>query len=571
MPDMTNLPGVYPALQDGNLAVTETTDAPSVLIIGTAEDGPSERLYRVTKPELALATFGRGGTLARGIQEAAEANSNNIFAWRIGATAAKVEWIGSAAHEVGKGITIETVQKDNTIGDEFTVSWDDVTLRLIVWDNDGDKVYDNDSEAPIDTGDVVVSGEADGGEGVSFGTLYTGIVMSALDDISGANIVYTAGTDGVNPTRQGLFEALQDAYRALEGVRADFIVPMNVYLDDKNIADDATLSGSGDNFLGWFKETEQDDGSWLYEWSEAGVKPAGYHEVNFAYQLANFCYQQTKNEWQCSGVIGVLPPASHAVKDVATWIGKAPTFNDDGSVDENGTGLLGNKFMAGAVGQLAGFIATTSEFLDGTAVEDELGNEVDIGAYLDVVSQWINHFNDFDTTGTGYTSTFAPDYAGLMSTLDSKSAPTNKVLSKLVQLRDKLPKTKLDALAGAGYICLQAKDRGVVVVDAPTAARSTSDYKRRTTVRIVFDVIGLVREIGEPYIGNAQDAAVRENLKATLERRLGEMKKLGYLRSAPVNVYATAEDQVQGFCTVEVKLTPAFELRRIPLVISLSR
>lgn len=574
MPVIQNLPGVFPELQDGNLAVLDAADAPTVLVIGTAEDGPSERLVPINRTDEALATFKRGGTLARGCLEVKKAGATNVFAYRIGATPAQVTWIGNAAHVAGKGITIITVEKDDDIADNYFVSWDDDESRLRIWDAADELVFDNDSTNPVDAGELIVFGDTDDVTGPSFGTQYTGIQMSTLDDpaiVPGGNIVYTAGTDGTYPTRQELFEHLQDAYRALEGVRADIIVPMDVYLDDLNIADDATLEGTTEDFLGWFKETEEDDGSWTYEWDDAAAKPADYHEVNFAYQLANFCHQLTTNEWAAIGVIGVKPYRSKAAADVATWIGKLPTTDSAGNITTNGTGLLGNKFMSGKIGWDPGFFATESEFLDGDVVLDRLDHNVDIGKYLSVVAQWSIHYNSFDLSGFGYTSSAVTEYAALISLLDSKSAPTNKVVGSLTSLPVRIAKVKLDRLAGAKYVMFMPKDRGAVVVDAPTAATSESDWQRLTTTRIVTDVLRVVREIGDPFIGEAQTQATREALKAAVERRLGEMKKLGYIQGYACVVSATANQAVQGYCVVELVIIPAFELRRITLIVSLAK
>ena len=109
----------------------------------------------------------------------------------------------------------------------------------------------------VDTGDLTVYGDVTDVTGPSFGTQYDGLQMSTLDTVVvGGNIVYTTGTDGVDLTREQIYEALEDAYRELEAVHADVIVPLDVYLDDANLADDSNIATLTDDFLGWFNAEE---------------------------------------------------------------------------------------------------------------------------------------------------------------------------------------------------------------------------------------------------------------------------------------------------------------------------
>lgn len=572
MPTFSNLPGVYAELQDGNLGIIPTAVAPSVLVLGTASDGPGG-LVQMTRPAQAKAIFGSEGTLARGILEVADGGAQNIWAYRIGATGAKLEWIGNDAHTVGYGITIETVFKDDTAGENYSVTWDDVAQHLTVWNQYDEVVYD--SEDGIDTGEVLVYGETTGtpGDNDSFGEMYTGIVMNVVP-LTATDTVYTVGTDGLSLTRKELYVVLEDAYAALENVHADFIIPMDVYLDDRNAADDIT---SGD-YLGYLKK-EIDDDTLLttYTWADTKLND-DYHEVNFAYQLANYCYQQTKNEYTVLGGIGVRPYVAKDPVSLAKWVGKLPTKSIvDGTITVDGSGLLGNRFMSGIKGTLngpyagPGFYATEDEFLDGVQLEDELLSKIDIGAYISIVQCWTTHYNSFDISGLGYTSTAVTDYIALVSTLVSKSAPTNKPILSTISIPVVLSKTKLDLLAGAHYVLFQQKTGSIVVIDAPTAAQPESDYQRLSTIRICDDVISMVRRIGNPYIGEAQTQQSRDALKAAIDSQLNQMQKAGYLTRSESSVSATADEQVQGFCTVELLLVPAFELRRIRLIISLAR
>lgn len=91
-----NLPGVYPEIQDGGLSAdvdTNYKETESVLIIGTAVDGPSNVVYKVKNVQDAIGIFGHfrdttgvvnGTSLVRGIIEASKTGCKDIRALRIG-------------------------------------------------------------------------------------------------------------------------------------------------------------------------------------------------------------------------------------------------------------------------------------------------------------------------------------------------------------------------------------------------------------------------------------------------------------------------------------------------------
>lgn len=515
--------------------------------------------------------------------------------------------------------------------------------------------------------------------------------VAATDLVSATGLscspVVIPGEDGLNPSKERLFEILQDAYRALETTNVDIVVPMGAYLDDVNVADDADLvrtvdsgadgafladdvdefgrfmtftsAGGGFDALGilgadqvtlvitettfqdgalnelrrsarvlrtgdadggntdtklqldreltpnpqatldWlligngplggpavasdhlrFFRQEKVDGQWIYEWwHEADQQdPDGgsYEEVNFGYQLANFCYQLSTNDNNCRGVIGVNRWASKRLQDLDTWSGVAPTRNTAGAVTVDGSGLLGNKFMAGRTDWTRGLFAVTGVDLANWPASDDIivdtnGNNVDIGKYLDVVAAWPNFINTFDSTGFGYLASGAAAYAGMVSKLESNSAPTNKVVGRGIRMPLKLAKSIRDSLAAAGYVWFDVRDKGVVVDDSPTAALPTSDYRRLTTVRIVTEAVDEVRKVAEPFLGEASTGAVRAAIETAVRKKLSDMTRSGHLRRYDVAVTATAVQQILGRATIELVLVPQFELRKITVLVSLAR
>jgi len=611
-----NLPGIISNKLDGNLGLANLSNAPKVLVLGTSSKGRSDNVFPVRRSQDASAEFGSAGTLLRGMFETRTAGAENILLFRLGATAASLAHVGDSTGLAG--ILIETLEKDDEAGAHFSVIWDDSDGRLQVFNEAGALVFDNNPADPnsrIDIGEVVVSGVRASGGGPDIGGPSAPV---ALEDVTATGTVYTAGTDGLNPSLMEQYESLYQAYDLLENQDADIIIPMNVYLDSPNVIDQGNgattitlpgvnqypLPGSPSDALGklfveefqgqsWFFWDTDNDGDaeiWPTQGSASAttkingdpLTAADFHEVNFAYQLANFCFDTSENSVEMTGVIGVLPPKSFALKDISTWIGTQPTLQqaDNGSTSiagpaDNGTGLLGNKFMAGRFGYRAsagfgGFIKTDSGFIDGAELKDENEHFVDMGKHISVVAQWATAFTPFDPTGFGQTVSMASYYGGLYSTLPPASAPTNKSVASAT-LPFRVSNTNLDRLSKFRYVTFRrSPTANIVVTDAPTAARPDSDYQRLSTMRIVKEVIDAIRRFGQPFIGEPNNAAQRAALRTVLENALNSLLKAGDLQRYALEIISNPADQVLGKAFIQLDLVPAFELRQLTVILSLA-
>jgi hypothetical protein len=307
-----------------------------------------------------------------------------------------------------------------------------------------------------------------------------------------------------------------------------------------------------------------------------------FHEANFGYQLARFLYEYSTDVVDATGVIGVLPPASNSLTDRSRWLGKAPTWTQNNSTGEyyidspsdNGTGLLGNKFMVGRDDYRdgvfgGGMILTDSEWIDGEEIVDDNEIPIDLGKYLSVVGETALLRNNW--LPQGYLGTIAAAYGGFYSILPPKSAPTNKSIPGLSIIYDRsLP--ALDALVGAGYVMLRNKPQGVVVADAPMATMPNSDWKQIATVRIVKAVIDGVRAAVDPFIGEGTGSTIRESMRNAVEKVLLAAKKEGSLQDyRPFQIIQTPSMEVDGRVQITLTLIPAFTIRQIELTINVSK
>lgn len=423
------------------------------------------------------------------------------------------------------------------------------------------------------------------------------------------------GSDGVELSNMELYEALDKAYADIETEEFKQLIPMGALLDAKNVVDGNLVilssdtripagqrypvAGSKGDALGkLFKE--EYEGETFYFWDTNGdgvaeiyptigassptTKISGetlvagdFKEVNFAYQLANACFVIASNEYNVTGVIGTSIPSSWSTKDVSSWIGKEPVYDTEGEIVANGSGLLGNKHMVGKIAYKPGFFATDLGTLPGPGAEfsggiltDRGGKPIDIGRFISVYYHPQTFLNPTDVSGYGYVANGAAYYAGMISSLIPQSAPTNKVAQGASSLV-KLPKIKLDALAKYHYVGLKQKNRVFRISDAPTAARAGSDFVRLATVRVLDRIIDIVREVGEPYIGEPNNAQARLSLETNIRTRLLLEQKNNLISRFEVSVSATPTQRIQGDCDVELVIVPPFEMKKIRVFTSLAK
>ena len=356
---------------------------------------------------------------------------------------------------------------------------------------------------------------------------------------------------------------LAAAYNVLINYPADIVVPVGVHLDDVITANYG--------------------------------QPYGGTAWNFGYQLANFCYQASVNNYPTIGVIGVnnannsynspfpnggtMPITASGVPTLAnmsTWVNSLTTYSGALST-YNGT----TQTSLGVPGNYC-YVATSSTQMPPNwasgDVLDAMGYHVDIGSYISVVAASVQAANiaSFIANQTlGYiNSTGVAAYAGLISSLPSQSAPTNKIVNGIT-LQQGLSQSQANALCGARYVTFISKSKGICVASAMTGAYNInnyarSDYVRLTTKRIVNDAVGYIRQVGDQFIGEPNNAPQRNALNTAINTALTNMQSSGALQRFDFTVYASPTDQVLGNCNVQLVLVPSFEMQQIIVTVALT-
>lgn len=315
---------------------------------------------------------------------------------------------------------------------------------------------------------------------------------------------------------------------------------------------------------------------------------------NFAWQLANFAYQATKEYNACLGVIGVQPPT------VAAGVTGVPTLAEQAAhvtaiKGYNTSGLQGVDFQiydgttdAGGDGipDYYAFLATDDEAIptgsppwSATNVrKDGRGNPIDIGAYISVVASWGKMRNGsasrlYPTVGY-YNACGDGAYAGLMSILSPEISTTNQKIRGMEPLRE-LSARQVNDLCGSRFVCFWTQPPGYVVASGMTGAHNISqyyrsDFVRLTTVRITHEAINVVRLAANQFIGRPNNAVNRSALEAAIDEALGKMQKRGALEGFKFSLKSTPTMRVLGQLIVDLTLIPAFELIDIEVLVGLS-
>ena len=197
---------------------------------------------------------------------------------------------------------------------------------------------------------------------------------------------------------------------------------------------------------------------------------------------------------------------------------------------------------------------------------DEDGNPIDIGKYISVV---VGESIYEDPKIGYYSSPMGATYVGLITTLPVKSATTNKVVSGVQKLLYSFSSAQLNDLVGARYVVFRNRvNRGIVVTDGVTAADPNSDYSRLSTVRIVNAAINGVRVVTEPFLGEGGTPQHFNAMHTAVDGVIEAMLQDGALQDAQFKIYASQMDIARGEATIELILVPAFELRKIRVLVS---
>tara|TARA_Y100000310_G_scaffold342104_1_gene443796 strand:+ start:4616 stop:6568 length:1953 start_codon:yes stop_codon:yes gene_type:complete len=643
-----NLPGVFLEMIDGNLTVFPDPASPLFFILGTSEKEPTNAdgsplsyPYTVTQGAAEVLELFGTGTLYNTFAEAQAGGANNFIVWRTGNTddplykqyeglfkAYAYMYDQNMDAVIPGGVYLDSRNvMDGDLAFSYAGNGDATSLKRDVLGRAYAKEVDGEwqfawwwpqntttlasstngiAQTSATVNQLQLNNGAVGGYNSSTGILglvltggvsdsFTpGFIANSLS-LSGATAAFNTMTSKAtvgNCTSKG-------DYWLHETTGAVFIQIGSGFADAPAALDDMEdVSGTRPTLA----YSVPDNPSLLDPddlITSESLAASDFHEVNFAYQLAEFCHRGSEVVDTRFGFIGVRDIAGTgssgdwgSVLHESKWVGTAASLGTDGAVSVNGSGLLGNKFLSGRIqGTLTGggdfpAFQNTADFngesgfflcddtasaqrawLDGVAKTDSNGNKVDLGKYISIMGSWINVFNN----GTSYNCSAAAAYGGMVmgGSLPIASAPTNKAFTTGTLLGT-VSTPKLDALAGKRVVAVQRKATGNVVTDGVTAATSASDYRRLSTMRQVEAAVDGIRTVGEPFLGEGMTGVHIAALDTGIGDFLRTMVREGQINDYRFQLIVTPQMKILGQAIVQLTLVPAFELRSITVSVGLS-
>ena len=285
-----------------------------------------------------------------------------------------------------------------------------------------------------------------------------------------------------------------------------------------------------------------------------------FHEVDFTHRVGMWGFERTEDGIYPNIMVGALGPRAYNAKYVNLWVGKEPTYNLDGKIIVNGSGLLGHRYMVGTINRTGGYFATDNGFPDGTPVTDSNGFIVDLGKYLSIVASQVTN-----SAGSLIVSS-AASYAGLAATVTPGDSTTNQVVPGVTLLTD-LKRARLKQLQAAGYVVLENRSKGVTVVSGDLASRLTSDYRYLSTSIVMNYIAADIAEVCDPFIGKGIDGTSKVALHTALHTRFQQRQRQGFFIDYLMQLRQVAPNVIDVAYTITAK----DELRQVSNSIKLSR
>ena len=457
---------------------------------------------------------------------------------------------------LGSGITAVTAATEDAVPVTFTVVGTDIIFDV----------------APANLSAIVITGTIP-------------VDVNTLTPVP----TYTPGADNIGASWKKYYELLDLAYADLETTLATHLVTDLAILDAPNIADGSVAVDRLE-----YLRKEEVAGAMVYEWSTdkilyvmggtgdttdinlADLDENGqpivkyrYSEVNFAHQMGTWLHDITENDRFVLGTIGTSGPVANTTSAISDWLGSLPQTDVNGGIIVDGSGLLGNRYMAGSTTQGSGFFATDSGYPDGNILADSNGAPIELGKYLSVTMGVVVTPNN-PTLGTGLNQTnVSALYAGLLSGITPGNSTTN-VAIPFVGLPFTIKKIKLDELTFAGYVSLADRTRGTTVVSGELATSENSDYDYVSTAIIVGDVVKSIRERLEPFLGKGLNQITIAAAETAVEAIFQAAVDQGGVVKYAFQVLSDPAERGQGQLRVPITIVPAFELREVSVPIKLA-
>ena len=334
---------------------------------------------------------------------------------------------------------------------------------------------------------------------------------------------------------------------------------------------------------------------------------AQLREVNFAHQLASFCYYASNTYHMCLGFMSFSKPVAFNQIDLANYFGELPVYQgwngklSNEAIKTGGNGILGNKFLGGAKGYrygrlkngaisngyaFGGFICTKGLGLPnkegyGINQSDEKLDKnkfpVDIGRHIVLSAAW----PIASATIGGVVSSFKTPISSILASRIYSFPVNNEPFGEVNgRLNSNLVLTSSESsLVSSGYAgdarvarvtVLNTDNAGnVYIANISTAAHPIDDYKRISTIRCVNRVINGLRNLAKGYIGTSFNSSNIISLQTAINGYLKSEQDVGVHQGAVAQIAYTRRDRINGNLKIKLRMVPPFSLETIEVETSI--
>lgn len=254
----SHIPGVKASYLDGAFKIPTGSTQPKVLVVGPAESGLTNEIFNVAAVSGAESEFGAETPVLRVTHELLAQLADNIAIVRSGGRQGSLVVEDSA----GGTLTITPEYRDDEILERYAlvIENDGSVNRFLVYDLiDQAWVYDSSEIEVLDAGVVTVEDDD-----LDLFTLndrtVPDLAISMADLVTGdftadgsatlSTLTITEGSDGMVPSLVERYAAYNTTLHMLDYKDADFVIPVDAYIDDANVVDDASPATYGYYWLG---------------------------------------------------------------------------------------------------------------------------------------------------------------------------------------------------------------------------------------------------------------------------------------------------------------------------------
>ena len=287
-----------------------------------------------------------------------------------------------------------------------------------------------------------------------------------------------------------------------------------------------------------------------------------YNETNFTHRFGMFLDDLAANDKFVFGAIGTSQPIAATKAAVNAWLGQLPVKDITGAITANGTGLLGNRFMSGSTSQVNGFYRTDTGYVDGSIQYDTGGAPIDLGKFLSVVSAVVTTPRSPLLGLTARSVNAAAIYLGILTNVQPGDSTTNRTIPG-VSLPFLLKKTKVNEIAGAGYVAFLDKGTSVACASGELPTGPFSDYDYVSTSITVADVTNRIRARLDPFLGKGLGPVQLAAMQTIVDAEFLVSVTAGAILKYSAQVVLQSVINGKGRVRIPYVVVPAFELREV--------